>query len=70
MAALLSKFRIDYSDLTIIPDITKRAEEETRTLFNSIIKDFKGDPGDSGKLCFQFPFQPIVELLKDVGQEE
>jgi len=47
MAALLSKFRIDYSDLTIIPDITKRAEETTRTFFNGIIKDFKGNPKDS-----------------------
>ncbi|ODM98389.1 Bumetanide-sensitive sodium-(potassium)-chloride cotransporter [Orchesella cincta] len=47
MASLLSKFRIDYSDLIIIPDITKRAEDTTRRFFDGLIKDFKGDPEDS-----------------------
>ena len=37
MAALLAKFRIDFSDVVVIPDVTKRAEEATRTEFNSII---------------------------------
>lgn len=63
MAALLAKFRIDYSDLKLIPDITKRAENTTRTFFDGIIKDFKGDPEDSGKkiylLCF---FSPVGVL--------
>lgn len=27
MAALLSKFRIDYSDVTVVPDIVKPPEE-------------------------------------------
>ena len=30
MASLLAKFRIDYSDVTVIPDITKKASPETR----------------------------------------
>jgi len=37
MAALLAKFRIDFSDVVVIPDVTKRAKDETRTEFNSII---------------------------------
>jgi hypothetical protein len=49
MASLLSKFRIDYSDLTVIPNITKRAENSTRSLFETLIKDFKGDPDKAGK---------------------
>ena len=49
MASLLSKFRIDYSDLTVIPNITKRADDKTRSLFETLIKDFKGDPDKCGK---------------------
>jgi len=44
MASLLSKFRIDYSDLTVIPDVTMKAGNASRALFESLIKDFKGDP--------------------------
>jgi len=40
MASLLSKFRIDYSDLQLLPDITKKAQESTVEYFESIIKDF------------------------------
>ena len=49
MAELLAKFRIDYTDLIMIDDITKRASDSTREFFNGIIKDFKGDPSDSGE---------------------
>jgi len=49
MASLLSKFRIDYSDLTVIPNITKRAEDKTKALFETLIKDFKGDSDKCGK---------------------
>ncbi|KAL1139743.1 hypothetical protein AAG570_006721 [Ranatra chinensis] len=41
MASLLSKFRIDYSDLKVIPDVTKKPMEESVTYFESIIKDLK-----------------------------
>merc|ERR1712037_849773 len=37
MAALLAKFRIEFSSVVVIPDITKRASEETRAAFESVI---------------------------------
>lgn len=40
MASLLSKFRIDYSDLQLIPDITKKPQENSTQFFNELIKDF------------------------------
>ncbi|BES94251.1 Amino acid permease [Nesidiocoris tenuis] len=40
MASLLSKFRIDYSDLKVIPDITKKPMDETNTFFDQLIKGF------------------------------
>lgn len=41
MAALLSKFRIDYSDLIVIADITKKARAETRNEFEKMIENFR-----------------------------
>lgn len=54
MASLLSKFRIDYSDLILLPDITKKPEESTVKFFNDLIKDFVAttDDGDESKLKF------------------
>uniref|UniRef100_A0A0A9WLJ8 Bumetanide-sensitive sodium-(Potassium)-chloride cotransporter n=1 Tax=Lygus hesperus TaxID=30085 RepID=A0A0A9WLJ8_LYGHE len=40
MASLLSKFRIDYSDLKVIPDITKKPMDETNAFFDQLIKNF------------------------------
>lgn len=40
MASLLSKFRIDYSDLILLPDITKKPEETTVAFFDDLIKNF------------------------------
>lgn len=40
MASLLSKFRIDYSDLILLPDITKKPEESTVAFFDDLIKNF------------------------------
>lgn len=51
MASLLSKFRIDYTDLTVIPDITKKAENQTKAFFDSLIKNFKDDPETAGTFC-------------------
>ncbi|XP_017483780.1 PREDICTED: bumetanide-sensitive sodium-(potassium)-chloride cotransporter-like isoform X2 [Rhagoletis zephyria] len=48
MASLLSKFRIDYSDLTLIPDITKKPQETTTVFFNELIKDFVISDKDNG----------------------
>ncbi|XP_012217293.1 bumetanide-sensitive sodium-(potassium)-chloride cotransporter [Linepithema humile] len=41
MASLLSKFRIDYSALKVIPDISKPAQASTKTFFDSLITDFQ-----------------------------
>ncbi|XP_076393216.1 sodium chloride cotransporter 69 [Megachile rotundata] len=41
MASLLSKFRIDYSALKVIPDISKPAQESTKNLFNLLIEHFQ-----------------------------
>ncbi|XP_065206857.1 bumetanide-sensitive sodium-(potassium)-chloride cotransporter-like isoform X2 [Planococcus citri] len=40
MASLLSKFRIDYSDLTIFTGLMKKPQEETNLFYESLIKDF------------------------------
>lgn len=51
MASLLSKFRIDYSDLKVIPDITKSPQEETVKSFETLIKELKvpDEDEDGGK---------------------
>lgn len=49
MASLLSKFRIDYSDLILLPDITKKPEESTMKFFNDLIKDFVAKTDDDEK---------------------
>lgn len=46
MASLLAKFRIDYSDLKLLPDITKKPEESTMKFFEELIKDFKSTNDD------------------------
>lgn len=51
MASLLSKFRIDYSDLKVIPDITKSPQDETVKSFEALIKELKvpDEDEDGGK---------------------
>lgn len=46
MANLLAKFRIDYSSLTMVQDITEPPQPETMTLFEEIIKKFTSDSSD------------------------
>jgi len=41
MAALLAKFRIECSDVIVVPDVGKRAQEETKTEFKAMIEKFK-----------------------------
>ncbi|KAK2585480.1 hypothetical protein KPH14_010136 [Odynerus spinipes] len=41
MASLLSKFRIDYSALKVISDISKPAQSSTKNFFDSLITDFQ-----------------------------
>lgn len=45
MASLLAKFRIDYSDLKVIPDITKKPRESSVSFFESLISEFKETEG-------------------------
>ena len=40
MAALLNKFRIDYSDVTVIPDVVRKPQPETKQKFQEIISKF------------------------------
>jgi hypothetical protein len=37
MAALLAKFRISFSDVKVIPDVTKRAQNSTRAEMTSLL---------------------------------
>ena len=37
MASLLAKSRIDYSDVIVTPDVTKKAGQEIKTKFKTII---------------------------------
>lgn len=52
MAALLNKFRIDYSDVTVIPDVVKPPQQSTKDAFYEIIGKFRektmGDELSSG----------------------
>lgn len=41
MASLLAKFRIDYSDLQVVPDVTSKPSEETQRYFESLVQDFR-----------------------------
>jgi solute carrier family 12 sodium/potassium/chloride transporter 2 len=41
LAGLLSKFRIDYSDVVIVSDIHTKAKESTRKEFESLIQPFR-----------------------------
>jgi solute carrier family 12 sodium/potassium/chloride transporter 2 len=48
MATLLSKFRIDYSGVTVIPDITTKAKDSTKKEFETLIKPFMDDDSTDG----------------------
>ncbi|KAE9548555.1 hypothetical protein FO519_008237 [Halicephalobus sp. NKZ332] len=41
MAALLSKFRINFSDVNVIPDINKKPQLETKQEFEKLIQPFR-----------------------------
>lgn len=57
MASLLAKFRIDYSDLQLISDITTKPLDTTQQYFDSVIKDFiKPDQEAEHGSLHKFPF--------------
>merc|ERR1711894_499285 len=37
----LAKFRIDYADVTVIPDVTKKAKDETKQEFKGMLSNAK-----------------------------
>ncbi|KAK7115937.1 solute carrier family 12 member 3-like [Littorina saxatilis] len=47
MAVLLSKFRIEYSDITIFPDLRKRPRRSTYTEFEELICRWRLRPGET-----------------------
>ena len=38
MASLLAKFRIDYSDVIVIPDVTKKAGDDIKAEFMTVVE--------------------------------
>uniref|UniRef100_A0A6A7FYV2 Na+/K+/2Cl-cotransporter protein n=1 Tax=Hirondellea gigas TaxID=1518452 RepID=A0A6A7FYV2_9CRUS len=50
MATLLSKFRIDYGDVIVIPDAMRKASESARADFEQSIEEFKTDD-ETGDGC-------------------
>lgn len=56
MASLLAKFRIDYSDLTLIPDITKKPQDSSISYFDRLIAEFlvpeNSEDPDSGQYLY------------------
>lgn len=56
MAEMLAKFRIDYSDLIMIPDYNKKPQETTVNYFESIIANFRSEGNDmkGDNICLLF----------------
>lgn len=52
MASLLSKFRIDYSALKMISDITRRPKDSTLAYFDKLIAPFKCADDDNSMYSF------------------
>ena len=48
MAALLSKFRISYSDLVVLSDLDAQPMECTKSWFDNLIRNFKRRNNPSG----------------------
>ncbi|CAN8011981.1 unnamed protein product, partial [Ixodes pacificus] len=63
MAALLSKFRIEYSDVTVIPDIVKSPKESTKAEFNKILKPWRRSSQDVEAKDLTTPFVSDSEVL-------
>ncbi|CAN7942899.1 unnamed protein product, partial [Ixodes hexagonus] len=63
MAALLSKFRIEYSDVTVIPDIVKPPKESTKAEFHKILKPWRRSSQDAETKNLTTPFVSDSEVL-------
>lgn len=61
MANLLAKFRIDYSSLTMVQDITDPPQPETTKLFEDITKKFTEESANPGRAGNNYQLNNIVE---------
>ncbi|GMT10099.1 hypothetical protein PFISCL1PPCAC_1396, partial [Pristionchus fissidentatus] len=50
MAALLSKFRIDFSDVFVIADVGKKPNQRTLDAFHELIQPYRGEDGETNGL--------------------
>lgn len=49
MAEIMAKFRIRYTSLKMVDDISVKPKQETQDFFDKLISDFrKNDPADTG----------------------
>ncbi|KAK9884761.1 hypothetical protein WA026_007609 [Henosepilachna vigintioctopunctata] len=51
MASLLAKFRIDYTDLLVVPDITNKPSDKTQQYFDSLIAEFRRGSDNNSDGC-------------------
>ncbi|KAK7794717.1 hypothetical protein R5R35_009612 [Gryllus longicercus] len=63
LAALLSKFRIEYSDVVVIPDITRKAQEETKKEFEALIENFRSGSDNDDSSGGQRTYITDTELI-------
>ncbi|XP_077514330.1 bumetanide-sensitive sodium-(potassium)-chloride cotransporter-like [Amblyomma americanum] len=63
MAALLSKFRIEYSDVTVIPDIVKPPQASTKEEFFKILSPWRRSSQDAESEQAHAPFVSESEIL-------
>ncbi len=67
MANMLSKFRIDFSDLEIIPDFDKKPKKENLQRFDDLIKPWQLNV-EAGETAEKFPWkitQDEIKLLRE-----
>jgi hypothetical protein len=62
MAVLLSKFRIDYSDLVVISYVNAEPKNKTKLWFDGQIRSFL-QQGESGNAFFYFC--TLIDLFSD-----
>lgn len=64
MSALLAKFRIAYSSLTVIKDLTSPPKESTRIWFDGVLRHFRRQDEITGKfLSFVIMRHRLIETL-------
>ncbi|KAH9500961.1 hypothetical protein Btru_069330 [Bulinus truncatus] len=72
LATLLAKFRIDCKDMTVLPEINKKPNEESVRMFNSYLAPWKLDT-QKGETKKKFPWKTTddeLELLREKTQRQ